>query len=158
MGALQVSDRETAGSFLSYIQIKCGRRIFLRNGSVLSFDAASLRALHLTSVERLCGLLGGFIGARDLVLSLQGHFMLGIIKHGCFALMPKGIFSLHIKGLLGRQFFDELHAHLLAVEGSFVGLLAHACSVRGTDLYLLGVHLGLLADTLGVEEGVVDFT
>ena len=39
-----------------------------------------------------------------------------------------------------------------------MGLLTHACGVRGTDLCLVGVQLGLLADALGVEEGVVDFT
>jgi len=85
--------------------------------------------------------------------------MLGVVKHGCFTLLPKRVSSLHIKGLLRRQFLDELSSQL-AEEGSFVGLLTHACGVRGTDLYLVGVQLGLLglADALGVEEGVVDFT
>lgn len=64
MEAIQVSYCETAGSVLGSVQIKCGRRIVYRNGSILSFDAARLCTLHLTSVQRLGRLLGGFIGAR----------------------------------------------------------------------------------------------
>jgi hypothetical protein len=81
--------------------------------------------------------------------------MLSVVKHGCFALLPKRVAGLHIKGLLRRQFFYELSSKL-AVEGRFLGLLTHACG--DVSLYLLGVLLGLLSDALGVEEGIVDFT